>query len=187
MFGPSSSSSSTKDTDEKKEEAPGTPATPVTLNEEQRIAYLAAEVTNTTLIENALMTGHHIDVCLVRGGDRDGCLQALNTASAGGEPANEECGAPTLQQVISQVGGSQQGAPQEKLPEFTSVAQNSAAWARRGGWFLIKINTRYLAAGDGGQKGWICLKTAPLLRAKFIPHPNPIILTGGARALPNAD
>ncbi|MEF9674420.1 hypothetical protein QNM99_29700 [Pseudomonas sp. PCH446] len=80
--------------------------------------------------------------------------------------------------MISQVGGSRPGVPQEKLPEFTSVARNSAKWARRGGWLLIKINTKYLAAGDAIESGWICLKSAPFTKAKYIPHPNPIVAVG---------
>lgn len=187
MFGPSSSSSSTKDTDEKKEEAPGTPSAPVILNEEQRIAYLDAVVTGTRTIEIALATENHIDVWLVRGGAQEGCLAAINAGSAGGAAENESCGKPTQDQMVSQVGGSQVGIPQEKLPEFTSVARNSAKWARRGGWLLLQINTKYLVAGDGVESGWVCLKSAPLIKAKYIPHPNPIIPTGGARALPNAD
>ena len=172
------------DGEEEKKEAPKAPAI---LNEEGRIAYLDAIVTRSILIENAIAKNQHIDVWLVRGGGQESCLTAINAGSAGGEPENEACGKPTLEQVISQVGGSRPGVPQEKLPEFTSVARNSAKWARRGGWLLVKINTKYLAAGDAGESGWICLKSAPLLNAKYIPHPNPVAAVGGGRAIPNGD
>ncbi len=150
------------------------------------VSALNGIVTKTEVIAEAIRTGNHIDVCLVRGGSAAGCNTAVTTLSAGGEPPNVACGAPTRQQMISQVGGSQPGIPQEKLPEFTSVAANSAKWARRGGWLLVQINTRYLIAGDAGESGWICLKSAPLVSAHFLPHPTPVSAPGG-KALPNAD
>ncbi|WP_157015865.1 hypothetical protein [Pseudomonas batumici] len=169
--------------EEKKEEAP---KAPTIMNEEQRIAYLNGVVTGSIAIGNAIATNRHINVWLVRGGGQEGCLAAINAGTAGGEPENEACGSPTPEQVRSQVGGSRPGVPQEKLPEFTSVPQNSAKWARRGGWLLVEINTQYLARGDGLESGWICLKSAPLVKAKYIPHPNPIVAVGG-KPLPNAD
>lgn len=149
------------------------------------VSALNGVVTKTEVIAEAIRTGRHIDVCLVRGGSATGCNAAVTTKSAGGEPPNAACGAPTVQQMISQVGGSQPGIPQEKLPEFTSVAANSAKWARRGGWLVVQINTRYLIAGDVGESGWICLKNAPLVSACFLPHPTPAVQEG--KALPNAD
>ncbi len=150
------------------------------------VSALNGIVTKTDVIAEAIRTGNHIDVILVRGGSDTGCLAAVNNRSAGGEPRNADCGAPTLQQMISQVGGAQPGIPQVKLPEFTSVPANSAKWARRGGWLVVAINTKYLIAGDAGEKGWICLKNAPLVSANYIPHPNPVTAPGG-KTLPNAD
>ncbi len=143
-------------------------------------------VTKTDVVAEALRSGNHKDVVLVRGGSATGCAAAVNASSAGGEPANVNCGAPTLQQMISQVGGSQPGIPQEKLPEFTSVPANATKWARRGGWLVVKINTRYLIAGDAGESGWICLKNAPLVFAQFLPHPEPLTAEEG-KAFLNAD
>lgn len=150
------------------------------------VSALNGVVTKTDVIASAIRTGKHINVKLVRGGSATGCEAAVTTKSAGGEPANAACGAPTVQQMISQVGGSQPGIPQAKLPEFTSVAANSAKWARRGGWLLVEINTSYLIAGDAGESGWVCLKNAPLVSAIYIPHPTAVSAPGG-KALPNAD
>lgn len=151
------------------------------------VGALEGIVTKTDVVAEALRSGNHKDVVLVRGGSATGCAAAVNASSAGGEPANADCGVPTLQQMISQVGGSQPGIPQEKLPEFTSVPANSAKWARRGGWLVVKINTKYLIAGDAGEKGWICLKNAPLISAHYLPHPKPLPVEEGKKALPNAD
>ena len=109
-------------------------------------------------------------------------MNALNAMTAGGGPRNPLCGPPSESQVISQVGGSQPGRRQEKLPEFTAVASNSAQWERRGGWLVIKIRAKYLARGDVGQRGWVCLHGAPLEWGQFIPHPNPVAMN-----IPNAD
>lgn len=70
------------------------------------VSALNGVVTKTDVIANAIRTGRHINVTLVRGGSAAGCGAAVTSKSAGGEPANAACGAPTLQQMISQVGGS---------------------------------------------------------------------------------
>jgi hypothetical protein len=157
----------------------------VPITEGSIAAALSGVVTSTATIATAVTTKNHVDVVLVRGGSREGCLSAVNTLSAGGEPPSPGCGAPTLQQMISQVGGSRPGVPQEKLPEFTSVAANATKWAKRGGWLVVKINTQYLIAGDAGESGWVCLKNAPLLTAQFLPHPAPVVEEG--KKMPNAD
>jgi len=159
------------------------PSSSYVYTESQMTANLASKVTDTQTIANALAQNKPQNVWLVRGGSKEGCESAVNTRSAGGEVPNSNCGRPTEAQVISQVGGSQPGVAQQKLPEFTSVAAKAEKWARRGGWLLVCISTEFLAVGDKGESGWVCLKTAPLVECLYIPHPKP--LTG--KAIPNAD
>ncbi|MBI2771725.1 MAG: DUF4765 family protein [Burkholderiales bacterium] len=123
----------------------------------------------------ALAVSRNIDltVTLVRGTAADSAVKALSTRSAGGEPRDPGCGRPSSSQVISQVGGSQPGKKQVKLPEFTAVVGNSDKWAKRGGWLFVRISTLYLVRGDLGERGWVCLRSAPVEMAQFVPHPNP--------------
>jgi hypothetical protein len=156
------------------------------MNESQVIASLTARVTTDSAVAQAVNSDNNnsgeIIVTLVRGCSRDGGSAAVRAMSAGGAARDPQCGRPSETQAISQVGGSQPGRPQEKLPEFTAVASNSASWSRRGGWLVIKIRAKYLVRGDVGQSGWVCLHSAPLEAAEFIPHPNPVAMN-----IPNAD
>jgi len=109
-------------------------------------------------------------------------MAAIKTESAGGEEADEESASPSEAQAVSQVGGSQAGKKQVKLPEFTAEASKSDKWALRGGWLFIGIKVKYLNRGDVGECGWVCLKEAPLEFAFYVAHPNPTSVN-----LPNAD
>lgn len=149
-------------------------ASKIVYTEMEIAGYLNARLTSYHDVEAAVSSSGETIVTLVRGGSEAGSISALNAMSAGGEPADQNCGKPTESQAISQVGGSQPGVPQKKLPEFTTRSVNSINWARRGGWFVIKIRAKYLTKGDVGQYGWICLKNAPIESGQFIPHPNPV-------------
>jgi hypothetical protein len=144
--------------------------------------YVSRLITRSDLVKRAVATGTNITVTLVRGCTVESGLKAMNTMTAGGLQPNPTCGAPSHSEAISQVGGSAVGRPQQKLPEFTATGVIATKWARRGGWLLIKIKTKYLTLGDPGQDGWMCRHAAPLEWAQFIGHPNP-----KASALPNAD
>src|SRR4051812_28774229 len=100
------------------------------------VAKLAQVVTPDATVALAVGTPAGALVPLVRGCSVTGGQNATTNQSAGGETPNPACGRPTNLEAISQVGGSQPGKPQVKLPEFTARASNSAAWARRGGWLL---------------------------------------------------
>ncbi len=148
----------------------------------QILGFLNARVTPDAEVAAAIAGNPSKIVTLVRGASAQGALAAMNAMSAGGSAQNAACGPPTESQIISQVGGSQPGKPQEKLPEFTSVAGNAEKWAKRGGFLMVQIRAKYLGRGDVGQSGWVCRKEAPLEGANFIDHPNPI-----AVGIPNAD
>lgn len=154
------------------------------MNESQVIAYLQRMVTLDLVVKQATnnIGSGDIVVTLVRGCSQSGGMAALNSMTAGGAPRNPLCGRPSEAHAISQVGGSQPGRPQAKLPEFTAAAQNTLGWARRGGWLVVKIRAKYLVRGDVGQCGWVCLHGAPLEWGQFIPHPNPVAMN-----IPNAD
>ncbi|MEP3346931.1 MAG: DUF4765 family protein [Litoreibacter sp.] len=133
-------------------------------------------------IQRAVDGNFLTDVVLVRGTSAVSAQAALSRKSAGGEISNFGTPRPTEQEAISQVGGSQPGAAQVKLPEFTPSMDIADKWAKRGGFFFIKINAKYLTRGDIGQKGWIAKKAAPISGGYFYPHPNPVAFN-----IPNAD
>lgn len=137
---------------------------------------MSLQITPNAVVQNAVNTPHlgETVVTLIRGGSQDGCMRAMNQMSAGGQPPNPNCGRPSNDQAVSQVGGSQVGRPQQKLPEFTANIRKSMNWARRGGWLVVKIKAKYLTLGDVGQSGWVCFHNAPLQWAQFVPHPDPI-------------
>jgi len=132
-------------------------------------------------VANAVANDTDVMVTLVRGASTQTGQAAATNSSAGGETPNPSCGRPTETNANSQVGGSQPGIPQSKLPEFTCDPALSVKWARRGGWLMVRINTKYLVKGDVGQQGWVCLHSAPV-EAVFIPHPQPVAMN-----IPNAD
>lgn len=146
------------------------------------LGFLNARVTPDLDVAAAVAYNPTKIVTLVRGTSTTSALAAMHAMSAGGDAQNAGCGAPTESQIISQVGGSQPGKPQEKLPEFTSVPGNAEKWAKRGGFLMVQIRAKYLGRGDVGQNGWVCLKEAPLEGANFIGHPNPVAI-----GIPNAD
>ena len=144
---------------------------------------LTPEITNDAVVaRNVRANNLECVVTLVRGCSKESAHAALTAMSAGGAIANEACPRPDEDHTVSQVGGSQPGKPQRKLPEFTSVPQKSLKWARRGGWLVVKVKTKYLLRGDVGQFGWVCLHAAPIEVGWFIPHPNPKAIN-----IPNAD
>lgn len=152
------------------------------MNEDQIVAHLRPKITSYQQVAAAVQNNPEAIVTLVRGGSGAGSLAALNAMTAGGQPRNAMCGRPNERQAISQVGGSQPGMAQVKLPEFTTVPERSVNWARRGGWLVVKIRAKYLTKGDVGQSGWVCFPGAPLEWAQYIPHPNPVGMN-----IPNAD
>ena len=151
-------------------------------SEEEAILFLKGiPFSSYTTVANAVATHADVMVTLVRGSSTQTGQSAATNSSAGGETPNPSCGCPSESNAVSQVGGSQPGIPQSKLPEFTCDPDLSVKWARRGGWLMVRINTKYLAKGDVGQQGWVCLPSAPV-EAMFIPHPQPVAMN-----LPTAD
>jgi hypothetical protein len=149
--------------------------------EREVIMYLQSKVTSNDDVKKAVGSndGGETIVTLVRGCLETQAKEALAQKSAGGQLQNSKCGRPSESQAISQVGGSQPGITQKKLPEFTANAENSAKWARGGGWLVVNIKAKYLTQGDVGQEGWVCFHSAPLeelekAELEFITHPIPL-------------
>lgn len=158
-------------------------APPNPRSEEEALQLLAKiPFSNYAYVKQAVESGAaNTFVTLVRGASTQGGTQAAASNSAGGVAPDPNCGRPSEESAVSQVGGSQPGKAQEKLPEFTCKPEYSVKWARRGGWLVIRINAKYLVKGDVGQEGWVCKPEAPIAGA-FIPHPNPVAMN-----IPNAD
>lgn len=143
---------------------------------------LAMFVTPDADVERAVNGKFVTNVVLVRGTSKDSAYRAMAAKSAGGDPANFATLRPTDGAAVSQVGGSQVGKPQVKLPEFTALKSKADKWATRGGWLYVKISAAFLLRGDVGECGWVANKSAPILDAVFVPHPHPVAMN-----MPNAD
>lgn len=139
-------------------------------------------LTPDSSIQRAVAGNFVTNVVLVRGTTQNSATRAIARKSAGGEVQSFAVQRPTNSQAISQVGGSQPGQAQVKLPEFTTSVQKADKWAKRGGFFFIKISASYLTRGDVGQNGWVVNKSAPIIDGFFVPHPNPVSFN-----VPNAD
>lgn len=144
-------------------------------SEDQAMRPFISAITSDRDVAEAVKNKPEMEVILVRGCSAHSGQLAVQNQSAGGHNPDPNCGVPTEEVIVNQVGGAQAGQSlsREKRPEFTSVPEYSKKWARRGGWLIISIKAKYLVRGDVGQAGWVCQYNAPCT-ASFVKHPNPI-------------
>lgn len=103
--------------------------------------------------------------------------QIIQNMSAGGVQANPDCGKPSQQDMVAQVGmddvmpNASRSTPfkQSDVTEYTADPRVAQLASKGNGVLMIKISSKYLIRGDSGiMNGWIALKSAPLISAELM-------------------
>jgi hypothetical protein len=129
--------------------------------------------------------GPETDVYLLRGSRLETAQRMFETGCVRASAPNPDCGAPTEEQIIKQVGGYQGGQVAEKLPEFTTSGHWAEVYATNCIIF-IRIKRKYLAKGSVSEGGWVCFPEAPCQLIGFMPV-KPKVQTGVGGKKLNAD
>jgi len=96
----------------------------------------------------------------------------LSANTAGGEPADKNCGRPDEEQAKRQAAGfSLQGFTNaDRLPEYTT--DRNLGFLRASPYILtIQIEAKYLTEGSRGEHGWVAYRSAPLTNARMESNP----------------
>ncbi|MGC2635832.1 MAG: DUF4765 family protein [Acidobacteriaceae bacterium] len=109
------------------------------------------------------------EVFVLRGSRLDSAKRMYETGCVRGDKPDPNCGRPTEEEVISQVGGPQSGKEHFKFPEFTTEWHWAQTYATNC-IVMIAIKKKYLTKGSVSECGWVCYDAAPCRVAGVEPY-----------------